>query len=213
MICICIANKNYDQCRRILKREECAELRLDLLDLTIDQVKRLFMIPVKTVATCRQGKFNDNERMALLETAILSGAAYLDIELEMPLKMKKPLIKLAKENGCKVIISYHNFTTTPPLPELRSIILKCRKAGADIVKIACQIVNTSDVANLLSLYNSEKNIISFGMGLDGLITRIAAPLLGAEFTYASVDRNNQTGPGQVTGEEMRSFYRILGYEK
>jgi 3-dehydroquinate dehydratase type I len=213
MICICIANKNYDQCRRILKREECAELRLDLLDLTKDQVKRLFMMPVKTVATCRQGKFKDNERMALLETAILSGAAYLDIELEMPLKMKKPLIKLAKENGCKVIISYHNFTSTPPLPELRSIILKCRKANADIVKIACQIVNASDAADLLSLYTLEKNIISFGMGLDGLITRIAAPMLGAEFTYASADKSNQTGPGQVTGKEMRSLYRILGYGK
>jgi 3-dehydroquinate dehydratase-1 len=213
MICICIAHKNYDQCRRILKREECAELRLDLLDLTKGQLKRLFMMPVKTIATCREGKFSDNDRMALLETAVLSGASYIDIELEMPDRMKESLIKQAKENACKVIISYHNFDLTPSLPELKSIIEKCREAGADIVKIACQIVNPSDVANLLSLYTVEKNIISFGMGLDGLITRIAAPLMGAEFTYASADKDNKTGPGQVTGKELRSFYRILGYEK
>jgi 3-dehydroquinate dehydratase-1 len=213
MICICIAHKNYDQCRRILKREECAELRLDLLDLTKGQVKRLFMMPVKIVATCREGKFSDNDRMVLLETGILSGATYLDIEIEMPDRMKKSLIQLARENDCKVIISYHNFAVTPPLPELRSIIEKCREAGADIVKIACQIVNASDVVNLLSLYTLEKNIISFGMGMDGLITRIAAPLMGAEFTYASADKDNKTGPGQVTIKEMRSFYRILGYEK
>ena len=213
MICICIAHKNYDQCRRILKREECAELRLDLLDLTKGQVKRLFMMPVKTIATCREGKYSDNDRMDLLETAVLSGASYLDIELEMPDRMKGSLIELAKENACKVIISYHNFDLTPPIPELRSVIEKCREDGADIVKIACQIVNASDVANLLSLYTLEKNIISFGMGLDGLITRIAAPLMGAEFTYASADKDNKTGPGQVTGKELRSFYRILGYEK
>ncbi len=213
MICICIANKNYDQCRRILNREELAELRLDLLDLTKSQVKRLFSIPARTIATCREGKFSDSERMDLLKTAIFSGAKYLDIELEMPIGMRETLIKLAKEHRCKVIISYHNFDLTPPIPELRSIIKICREAGAEIVKIACQVVNPDDSANLMSLYTLEKNIISFGMGIDGLITRLAAPLLGAEFTYAAADKNSKTGPGQVTGKEMKSFYRILGYSK
>jgi 3-dehydroquinate dehydratase-1 len=213
MICTVIANINYDQCRRILKHTECAELRLDLLDLTKDQVKRLFGIPVKIVATCREGKFSDHDRLTVLETAILSGATYLDIELEMPARMKKSLIKLAKVNKCKIIISYHNFDLTPPVQELRSIIKRCREDGADIVKIASQIVDANDVANLLSLYTFEKNIIAFGMGLDGLITRIAAPLLGAEFTYATADKDNKTAPGQVTVKEMKTFYRILGYEK
>jgi len=213
MICICIANKNYDQCRRILKRVELAELRLDLLDLTKGQVKKLFMLPTKKIATCREGKYSDNDRMALLGSAIMSGATYLDIELEMPGWMKKSLIKLAGENGCKVIISYHNFDLTPPLPELRTIIKKCRETGADIVKIACQVVNAADSANLMSLYSLEKDIISFGLGIDGLITRLAAPLLGAEFTYASADKNSVTGPGQITGKEMRSFFRILGYDE
>lgn len=213
MICIVVANKNYDQCRRILRYAECAELRLDLLDLTRDQIKRLFTIPVKTVATCREGKYSDSDRMEMLGTAILSGAAYLDIELEMPSGMKESLIKLAKENDCRIIVSYHNFNSTPPLNELRSIINKCRDVGGDIVKIACQVINADDVANLLSLYTFEKNIIAFGMGLDGLITRIASPLLGAEFTYATSDKDNKTAPGQVTVKEMKSFYRILGYEK
>jgi 3-dehydroquinate dehydratase-1 len=212
MICTSIAYKNYDQCRRILKREECAELRLDLLNLTKDQVKRLFKLPVITVATCREGKYSDKDRMSLLETAILNGASYLDIEIEMPIRMRKSLLSLAKANNCRIIISYHNFSLTPTLSELRSIIKKCRLAGADIVKIACQIRKTGDVANLLSLYSFEKDIISFGLGLDGLITRLAAPLMGAEFTYAAVEKNIKTAPGQITGKEMRVFYRMLGYE-
>jgi 3-dehydroquinate dehydratase I len=191
---------------------ECAELRLDLLDLTKDQVKRLFRIPVKTVATCREGKYSDSNRMDMLVTAILNGAAYLDIELEMPASMKESLITLAKENECKVIVSYHNFTLTPPLRKLRSIIYECRDARSDIVKVACQIIKSEDVANLLSLYTFEKNIMAFGMGLDGLITRLAAPFLGAEFTYATVDKNYNTAPGQITVKEMKTFYRILGYE-
>ena len=213
MICTVIANKNYDQCRRILRHADCAELRLDLLDLSNGQVKRLFSMPVKTVATCREGKYSDNDRMTMLETAILSGAGYIDIELEMPDRMKESLIKLAKDNDCRVIVSYHNYTSTPPLKKLRSIIDECRDSRPDIVKIACQITKPDDVANLLSLYTFEKNIIALGMGLDGLITRIAAPLLGAEFTYATVDKDNKTAQGQVTVKEMKTMYRILGYEK
>lgn len=213
MICTVIANKKYDQCRRILRYAEYAELRLDLLELTRSQVKKLFSLPVKTIATCREGKYSDADRMDILETAVQSGASYLDVELEMPARMKKSLIKLAREKGCKIIISYHNYSLTPPLTELKSIINKCRETGGDIVKIACQIVNAEDVANILSLYTFEKNIIAFGMGLDGLITRIAAPLLGAEFTYAAVDKVNKTAQGQVTVKEMKSLYRIFGYEQ
>jgi 3-dehydroquinate dehydratase type I len=212
MICSCIAYKTYEQCRRILNRAELAELRLDLLDLNIGQVKRLFKIGVKIIATCREGKFTDPERLELLETAIMSGASYVDIEVEMPDGMRERLIRLASENNCKVIISYHNFELTPPVKELREIIKKCREYGAAIVKIACQVKNREDSVNLMSLYSDEKNIISFGMGIDGLITRLAAPLLGAEFTYAAADEKSKTGPGQVTAREMKSFYNILGYK-
>jgi 3-dehydroquinate dehydratase type I len=212
MICTCIAYKNYEQCRRILQRAELAELRLDLLDLTRDQVRRLSGLPAKIIATCREGKFPDNERMALLETAIMSGAAYVDIELEMPGNMKESLNRLAKEKGCKVIISYHNFEKTPEFPELMNIIKRCSDAGADTIKVACMVNNPEDSANLMHLYSKVKNIISFGMGVDGLITRLAAPLLGAEFTYAAADNASKTGPGQVTVREMKSFYRILGFK-
>jgi len=169
-------------------------------------------MPVKTIATYREGKSSDKERMELLETAIMSGASYVDVEIEMPAGMKEHLVNLAKRNHCKVIISYHNFELTPPVRELRAIIKRCRESGAGIVKIACQVLNGEDSVNLMSLYSDEKNIISFGMGVDGLITRLAAPLLGAEFTYAAADNNSKTGPGQITTKEMKSFYKILSYK-
>jgi len=195
-----------------VERSELAELRLDLLDLNKNQVIRLLRLQSKIVATCRAGKFSDSERMELMETAISNGAAYVDIELEMPARMRERLIGMAKGRGCKVIISYHNFETTPQPPELMDIIKNCRASGADIVKIACQVNDSDDSANLMSLYSKEKNIISFGMGVEGLITRLAAPLLGAEFTYAAADNNSKTGPGQVTVKEMGSFYKILGFD-
>jgi 3-dehydroquinate dehydratase-1 len=210
MICTVLAHKSFEECRDILSREACVELRLDLLDLTQEQVGDLFSMASRTVATCRPGHFSDEERRILLETAVMSGASYLDIELEMPSALRHNLIKLAEAHQCRIIISYHNHKITPPLPELNRIIGKCRKAGADIVKIACKINRQRDLANLLSLYAGGHELIAIGMGEGGLISRLAAPLLGAEFTYASADDDNATAPGQMKSDDMKMFYKQYG---
>ena len=211
MICTSIAYKSYEECREILSRETCVELRLDLLDLTPEQVGTLCSLPLITVATCREGSYSDEEREILLQTAIKNGAGYVDIEIEMPRKIRKNLVELAKIHQCRVIISYHHFTRTPELAELKQFVKKCRKAGADLVKIACKVNNKDDVAKLLALYVYGNSIIAIGMGKEGLITRLAAPFLGAEFTYASSDRESNTAPGQITGDEMRRLFEQLGY--
>lgn len=211
MICTVIAYKSFEECREILSREMCVELRLDLLDLTEEQVEELFSMPSRTVATCRPGHFSDEERRILLETAIRNGATYLDVELEMPGKLRQNLINLARAHQCTIIISYHNHNATPPLPELNRIIKKCSKAGADIVKIACKINQQSDLANLVALYAGGNRIIAIGMGKEGLISRLAAPLLGAEFTYASADDDSTTAPGQMKSDDMKVFYEQLGF--
>jgi len=210
MICTSIAYKSFEECREILSREMCAELRLDLLDLSQDQVRDLFSLPVKTIATCREGNFTDENRQIMLETAIRSGASYIDMELEMSRRLRKNLIKFAGLHQCRIIVSYHNHTSTPGFKELKRIVKKCRKAGADIVKIACMVNGQNDLAKLLALYVYGNDIIVIGMGKEGLITRLAAPLLGAEFTYVSADRDSNTAPGQITGHEMRQLYKQLG---
>jgi len=210
MICTSIAYKSFEECREILSGEMCAELRLDLLDLTREQVSDLFSLPVKIVATCREGHYSVEERRIMLETAIKSGASYVDIEMEMPRTLRKNLVTLAGLHQCRVIVSYHNHTSTPGLKELKKIVGECRKSGADIVKIACKVNGQDDLAKLLALYVYGNDIIAIGMGEEGFITRLAAPLLGAEFTYASADRNSNTAPGQMTSNEMRKLYEQLG---
>jgi len=210
MICTSIAYKSFEECREILSGEMCAELRLDLLNLTREQLLDLLSLPVKTVATCREAHYSDEERQNLLETAIKGGASYIDIEMEMPRKLRKNLVTFARLHQCRVIVSYHNHTSTPGMKELKKIIGECRKSGADIVKIACKVNGQNDLATLLALYVYGNDIIAIGMGEEGFITRLAAPLLGAEFTYASADRDSNTAPGQMTSAEMRKLYEQLG---
>ena len=59
-------------------------------------------------------------------------------------------------------------------------------------------------ADILSLYNIPGRVVAFGMGNLGKITRIVAPFLGAEFTYAAMDEGAQTAPGQIKYSIMKS---------
>jgi 3-dehydroquinate dehydratase-1 len=129
-----------------------------------------------------------------------------------------------------VILSYHNFKTTPPGDKLERIIDQCFLEGADIAKVACQVHFLSDCVRLLSLYGYQpldgktsgendnrdtgdsRGIIAIGIGEKGKITRVAAPLLGAPFTYASIVTGLETAPGQVDADTLAKIYRLLRVE-
>lgn len=81
--------------------------------------------------------------------------------------------------------------------------------GADLVKIATMANCKEDSSRMLSLYSKHKDIIAFCMGEAGMITRITAPFLGAEFTFASLDDASVTAPGQLSLDKMEKIYDIL----
>jgi 3-dehydroquinate dehydratase I len=213
MICVSLANIGLNRCVELLSKLECAEIRLDLMELTVEEVKQVFASPCVLVATCRPGKYPWEERAHLLIQAIRSGARYVDIEYEADDKLLHLIREHADDKGVKLIISYHNFDETPSYEELEEIIRISRLKGADIVKIACHAKNGHDSAVILSLYHKNKDIIAFCMGREGVITRVAAPLLGADFTFAAVDETFATAPGQLTFEKMEKIYHIMDIQK
>ncbi|MCD4744826.1 MAG: type I 3-dehydroquinate dehydratase, partial [Bacteroidales bacterium] len=129
MICVSIAESTLDDNIKAIQNEELAEIRLDLTDLSDNEIKILFSQPVRLIATCRKGKYKDEERKHKLMQAIKAGATYVDIEIETSVSFKKELINFARENNCKIIISYHNFELTPSRKELIKIIDSCFNAG------------------------------------------------------------------------------------
>jgi len=144
-----------------------------------------------------------------LLTAIKAGSDYVDLEIETTENFKDDVIKAARDNGCKIIISYHNFGTTPHREELEEIVESCYYRGADIVKVACMVHSEAESARLVSLYEDFNGIISIGMGDKGKITRIAAPLFGAPFTYASFSYEKETAKGQISMDSLKNIYREL----
>ncbi len=203
MICLSLADIKYQQCLEIIKQEPLAEIRLDRLELNMEQIDELFALGNSLIATCRPAKYKDEERLVRLKRAIEAGADYVDIEVESGIKYRQALMEIANNNNCKAIISYHNFESTPDVNDLEIIRKQCFNYEADIAKIITTVNTNRDLVNIISLYaKAEDNIIAFGMGEKGKITRVMATLLGAPFTYASLSSGKETAPGQLSKEKL-----------
>ncbi|MDR0567320.1 MAG: type I 3-dehydroquinate dehydratase [Prevotellaceae bacterium] len=208
-ICISIGASGYSACCSMVRSSAMVELRLDLMQLDLEQVGQLLRYPAPAVATCRRGKLGDAERLQQLQFAVRHGAAYVDVEVEADDAYRSELVELAKRCGCKVIVSYHNFEQTPGAPEMRRVVADCRSMGADVVKLVTTARSANDCARVLSLYEGEENLVAFAMGSAGRITRVACLYLGAPFTYASPEPGMEAAPGQMAAERMSAIFRQL----
>lgn len=205
MICVSISDKDFNKCLGQLQKVNTAEIRLDMTELSAAETAIIFALKKKLIATCRPGKFSDAERLEILRYAIAAGAAMVDIEYESEPAYRNGLIEFAHENQCDVIISYHNFNLTPEIEELEEIVRNSFAMGADVAKIATMVKQNRDNSKLLSLYHLPGRLISIGMGELGKITRIVAPFLGAEFTFAAPDDGEPTAPGQISLTKLHEF--------
>jgi len=204
MICISIGNRALlNQVNEL--QPGLVELRYDMIGKMPSAVSGLVTSSVKQLATCRPGSIPDAERLEILKSAIQLGADYVDVEIESSQSFINEIRTRAREMGTALIVSYHNYGSTPELPELKRILASCYQAGADIAKIACQVNSQKDSARLMSLYGEEGKKVVIGMGSLGKITRIAALELGAEFTFAALSEMDITAPGQLSFRKMNEI--------
>ena len=206
-ICLSIGNIKYNEIQELLKRVALAEIRFDLLNLNSDQLKSIFNLYKNLIATHRATNGEFEVMVSNLNLAIEHGCAYIDIDINTPEQYIIELLNKARRNGCKVILSYHNFIETPSAEHLNKIVNNLFSKGADIAKIACMANNEEDCKRVLGLYSNVKNLVAFAMGEIGKPTRIEAIQMGAPFTYASV-KGNETAPGQLSYQEIEALLNI-----
>lgn len=224
MIATVIKDRTYGQILRLLDDPwiELAEIRLDLCPLTEEQTEDIFAnTDTPLIATCRcSAALGAEERWKRLETAIRSGARYADLELDAPAAESKRFRELCHECGTEIIRSYHNFDCTPLEEELRMILARCYRYGADIAKIVTMAHGEEDAGRVLGLYNAEEKqagrLVAFAMGGQGRASRLECLRQGAPFSYAALDASDPAAPGQYGFEEMhrlvygdvRGFWRV-----
>ena len=208
MICISISHMTQIT-SALLSDVELVELRLDLIKedphTIFDQISR----DVKTIATCRPGIYIEEERIAVLKTSLDLGASFIDIEIESTEESAVELVAHAQKCGAGIIVSYHNFEQTPDREALGQLMKRCFERGGSIAKIATMVNTLEDTRNLISLYDKPGRKVVLGMGSMGRITRIMAPYLGAEFTFASLGEGGETAPGQLSLSQLNEFYKVI----
>lgn len=207
MICVSLSDLSIRECLSILKNVKFAEVRMETMDLDLEDILKIFSSHSRLIATCRPGSYKPEDCLKRLSAAIGAGAAYVDIEWDAEEAYREELIKEARSQRCAVIISFHDFKRTPPKKELQAVVESCFKAGADIAKIACTTLSEKDCARLLGLLDDPRKLVVIGMGEIGRITRLAAPLLGSPFTYAAWKPGMETAPGQLVKEDIESFLK------
>ena len=154
-----------------------------------------------------------------LSIAIQAGARFADLEIEAPSGFSRRFQKLCKECGTEIIRSYHNFLETPDDHGLQMALARCFRYGADIAKIVTTCHSAEDAARLGSLYSLvledidslQGRLVAFGMGEEGRESRISCLRRGAPFTYAALNAEEATAPGQPIAAELAA--QIYGNAK
>ena len=188
------------------------ELRIDLMrpggDDWMRESARIVSMGIPVILTIRtpgeggQWKGSAADRNSLfLKAAGSVSAMDLEIEEGIPPGIRES----AARHGVRLIVSHHDFMSTPPLEDLLAVAANARAAGADIVKIATMVKSKRDLETLRSLAalaGRETPVCIIGMGPLGAETRLSPASIGSALTYAYLDR--PVAPGQLSCAEIRA---------
>jgi 3-dehydroquinate dehydratase type I len=218
-ICVSILPKTVPEALLLIAKAEDAhadfiEIRLDLLKDCLENNRGLADLAAhgKTprIATDKASR-TETEHQQLLITAAKGGFDYVDVELSTP--QLEALVKELKALGAKPIVSFHKLDGSLSVQELNSVLEREIASGAEVCKIVTTAKKMEDnltALNFNSTASANVKIVCFCMGGLGKVSRLLSPLFGGFFTFASLERGNETASGQLTIQEMKAAYKLLG---
>jgi 3-dehydroquinate dehydratase type I len=204
--------------------EEAEKAQADLVEVRLDCLmgfKKLSDIVESTkiplIATNKlqneQGNFvgTEIERQQTLLNAAKNDFEYVDVDFSSP-KHKETIDRL-KSLGVKPIVSYHKFDGALSISEMERVLKQEIASGANVCKIittAKQIGDNMVTLNFVFTMSSKTKLVCFCMGELGRISRLLSPVFGAFFTFASLKPGSETMNGQMTIQQMKAAYDLLG---
>ena len=208
-ICGVIVGDDLEMVKRFEPFVELLEVRIDLIGDGWQEVAARLEKPWiacnRSVSEGGGWKGDETRRVEELLRAMELGADLVDIDLGTEnLGEVTGLIK----RKAKCILSFHQFARTLPLGELKGLVHRELEAGADVCKVITTAEKFQDNLTALQLIAEfpRTRVLSFAMGPLGVVSRILCPLVGGDFTYASLGEGRESASGQMTVGEMRQVY-------
>ncbi len=218
--------------RALTDAVRAAELGADLIEFRLDDFADHFndvptlveQSPLPCILTCRPtwegGHFtgSDDDRAELLKLLAdtQTQPAYIDIELaayQRSPKLRDAVNDVVDHPGqigsttTGLILSSHDFESRPA--DLYQRIEAMAAAPAcRVIKVAWRARSLRDNLEAFEILSQRhKPTIALCMGPYGLPSRVLARKFGALLTFASLDEQSASAPGQPTVDELKRLYR------
>jgi 3-dehydroquinate dehydratase/shikimate dehydrogenase len=207
-ICVSVCEKTVEALERAAVRAsesaDVVELRLDCLakldgfERVLNRISRPVILTFRPSEQGGNRELDQSERRSFWQTAPRTD--WWDIESDLTLET----------DWSHVVISHHDFAGVPQ--GLTQIYERLAATPARVVKIA---VRANDVVDCIPLFrlldrarSERRDAIAIAMGNPGLATRVLGPSRGAFLTYAALEEESATAPGQITAHKLRSVYHV-----
>src|ERR1700742_89053 len=222
-ICVAVtgasANEMLARAEEISNSNPFLELRLDTLNkpqAILPKLKSFLATNrhVTVIATCRRteggGDFVGElfEQAEILEGAAKAGCQLIDVEIESAETMRPADWKRLRGSGAALVLSYHDFSHTRSLEKAFERMQRFEPEFYKIVSTARSLTDNLAVLDLLKEHGDSTNMIAMAMGPPGIVSRLLGARAGSAFTFASMAAGEETAPGQLTLESLRSLYRF-----
>ena len=211
-ICVAIVNNDPEAVKEVEPLVDLFEVRIDLIGDGWQELVKQFKKPwiaCNRIADEGGGwQGNEARRIEKLLEAIELGADVVDVELRTRNLAK--IVQLIKRRT-KCLLSFHDLQRTPLLDEMKEMVRRQLKAGADVCKIVTTAQGFEDNLTILRLISEfpDVRLISFAMGPLGYMSRVLCPLVGGDFTYASIEKGKESAEGQIAIRELIKIYEMV----
>ena len=197
---------------RMGKPPDFFELRLDRLVHAVDRLdNKISKLSAPLIITARHPMEGGANRLSLLQrhnllARFLSRARYIDVELRSA-PLLRSLLRLARKQNTRRIISVHHLKSTPSPDRLRTQARAAKTYGADIFKLATRTDTPAQLTRLIDFVaatNVDVAVSAMGIGKLGAASRVLLACCGSALVYVSVAAATDI-EGQISLEQFRAL--------
>jgi 3-dehydroquinate dehydratase-1 len=210
---------DFDFAVRMREPPDLFELRLDRVVDDVDQLERkLSRLRAPLIVTARHpmeggaNQLSAPQRYDLL-ARFLSKARYIDVELRSA-PVFRSLLRLARKQNVRRIISVHHLKSTPSPGRLRAQARAAKTYGADIFKVATRVDAPAQLKRLIDFVAAKDvdvAVSAMGIGKLGAASRVLLACCGSALVYVSLGRSDIEG--QMSLDQLHALGITAGVKR
>ncbi len=187
------------------------ELRLDRLARVIDRLEnKICRLRAPLIVTARHPMEGGANRLSPLQrrnllARFLPRARYIDVELRSA-PVFCSLLRLARKQNVRRIISVHHLKGTPSSIRLQDKARAAKTYAADIFKVATRTDTPAQLTRLIDFVVAKNvgiAVSAMGIGKLGAASRVLLACCGSALVYVSLGQSDVEG--QISLQQLRAL--------